>query len=420
MAANVKRAIRAVIGGVFLSALTALHAETLLLKSGGRVDGQIEQSPAAGATGADAVYRVRSDAGILVLVPVSEVGRVIGTTAEEAEYERLLTQMPDTLEGHEELAGWCHERGLKDARDFHWRQVLERQPDHAQARQILGYSRIGGRWVRAEEFMQAQGYVRYKGSWRLPQQVAALQQQEEMEAAEKGWRRNIELWRSWLGGRRHDEGIQRLQAINDPLASAGLAQLLTEESDVEIRELYVDLLARLATPLAAGAMIDCAIHDSDLEVRLRSVDHLREMASDRAALNWIGALRSRDNRIVNRAGTALGRLGNRVAIRPLIDALVTAHETVVSTPSVQSGFGSAADGSGGFNGLSVGGGPKRIRRELQNKNVLEALVAITGQNHRYSLSDWNNWYIRQRQLPADVNLRRDVSAPAEEKGDGLN
>jgi hypothetical protein len=329
------------------------------------------------------------------------------TSPDEAEYARLLAQMPDTLEGHEGLARWCHERGLSEPRNFHWQQVLERHPDHPEARQILGFSRIGGRWVRAEEFMQAQGYVRYKGSWRLPQQVAALQQQDELETAEKAWRRNIEQWRSWLDGRRHDEGLKRLQAIDDPLASAGLAQLLASESDADIRQMYVDLLARLATPLAADALIDCAIQDDDLEIRLRCVDHLRDWVSDRAAVRWIGILRSRDNRLVNRAGTALGRLGNRVAIRPLIDALVTSHEAIVTTPNLQTSFGAASDGSGGLNGLNVGGGPKRIRRELQNKSVLEALVAITGQNHRYSLSDWNNWYIQQRQLPANVNLRRD-------------
>jgi hypothetical protein len=55
----------------------------------------------------------------------------------------------------------------------------------------------------------------------------------------------------------------------------------------------------------------------------------------------------------------------------------------------------------------VGGGPRKITRQVENRSVLEALIALTGQNYRYSIPDWKGWYIRQHALPESVNLRRD-------------
>ena len=103
----------------------------------------------------------------------------------------------------------------------------------------------------------------------------------------------------------------------------------------------------------------------------------------------------------------MGRLGDPEAVLPLIDALVTRHETVIQpTSSIRPSFGGTSDGSGGFNGLSVGGGPRRVVRSLKNKSALEALVALTKQNFQYSQTDWKRWYIREHSSPG-ANLRRD-------------
>ena len=116
---------------------------------------------------------------------------------------------------------------------------------------------------------------------------------------------------------------------------------------------------------------------------------------------------SKSNRTINRAGVALGRLGEREAILPLIDALVTRHETVKKPANqINTSFSRSSDGGLGLGGLNVGGGPKKIVKNLQNKSVLEALVALTEQNYQYSKNDWKRWYIGQQDL-GDINLRRD-------------
>jgi hypothetical protein len=46
--------------------------------------------------------------------------------------------------------------------------------------------------------------------------------------------------------------------------------------------------------------------------------------------------------------------------------------------------------------------PTVIRRSLQNQGVLDALVAITGQNFGYDQRAWNTWYANQKARGAPV------------------
>jgi hypothetical protein len=94
---------------------------------------------------------------------------------------------------------------------------------------------------------------------------------------------------------------------------------------------------------------------------------------------------------------------------PLINALVTRHETIVHPPggNINPAFGTSPDGGAGMNGLQVGGGPKKVVRSVKNKAVLEALITLTGQNYQYAVPDWKQWYVATHSLPVDINLRRD-------------
>src|SRR5690606_22816253 len=117
---------------------------------------------------AESSYVVRVADGALVKIAADQVGRVVETTTAEQNYAKLLPRMPDSADGHAKMAQWCHEQGLTTQKDFHWQHVLRHDPDHAEARRALGYSRIRGEWMRPDEFKARQGYQRYKGQWRLP------------------------------------------------------------------------------------------------------------------------------------------------------------------------------------------------------------------------------------------------------------
>lgn len=386
-------------------AVSLARADRLLLKNGSQLQGQVIRQPNDDSD----TYVVQLDGGTRVRIDAKQVGRVDELTPAEKRYAALLPDMPDSAHGHFTMATWCHKHGLRDLKQLHLEYVLQHDPDHAEARKQLGYSLLRGKWMRSDDYMRSQGYERYRGSWRLPEQIELDKQSREREVAEKRWQGQIRRWRGWLKGRQRDQGLENLRAIDDPLAAPALAELLPKESDEDVRMLYVDALGRLPSVRATAGLIEAALQDEGLEVRLRAIEHLRARGAHQSVGPLIRALRSPDNVTVRRAGVALGRLGDASAVRPLIDALVTSHTFVVQPrDNIQTSFGGTPDGSQGLNGLRVGGGPKKVTRQLQNKSVLEALVSLTGQNYRYAKSEWKQWYIRQRSLPDSVNLRRDA------------
>ena len=132
------------------------------------------------------------------------------------------------------------------------------------------------------------------------------------------------------------------------------------------------------------------------------------------------ALQSKENHIVNRAAIGLRRLDDPSAVSPLIGALVTTHKFTlypngppgnISTTMSRTSSGGAAPGglssSGGPGlGMSVGGKPVVLRRRLQNREVLDALIKLTGVNFFYDLKRWKYWLASQRKAQA-LDARRD-------------
>ena len=60
----------------------------------------------------------------------------------------------------------------------------------------------------------------------------------------------------------------------------------------------------------------------------------------------------------------------------------------------------------GSGGLSVGDAPpKYITQDLTNREVLSALVGITGVNFGYDVKAWKYWYASQKK-PDPIELRR--------------
>ena len=378
-----------------------LRAAVIVLRNGGRLTGDVRRSTK------DSAFIIQLSTGARIKIDERKVRKIIDDPPEQQRYEELLRDMPDTAAGHWTMASWCKENSLKPQAVYHQEQVIRHDPNHADARRALGYSMLNGRWTKPEEFMTQQGYKRYKGEWKLPQQIEILERQRKIELAQKKWRRDLKLWRTWLDGRRANEATEQLKRINDPTAVPGLGEALQRESSADVREMYVDALGKIGTSGAVSILIATGLNDKDLEVRIRAIDTLRDVGRLAAVQAYSGALSSKDNGTVRRAGVALGRLGDPDAILPLIEALVTRHTTIVRpTAAMNPSFGRNADGSAGMSGLNMGGRPKKIVRERKNQSVLEALISLTKQNYQFSKTDWKNWYISQHD-PGEVNLRRD-------------
>jgi hypothetical protein len=109
---------------------------------------------------------------------------------------------------------------------------------------------------------------------------------------------------------------------------------------------------------------------------------------------------------VNRAAAGLAHMKDPIAIEPLIAALVTTHKykIVKGNPNQTS----ASFGTGAPGGFSFGGGGEEIvTKNLPNKNVLDALILLSGGvNFDFDVEAWKYWFASQKK-PATINTRRD-------------
>lgn len=401
-------ALAASLVGVLVSSFVthSACADEFTLVGGGHLSGELLNP--------DVTPRVRylvalENGGRIALDP-AQVTRVVIKSDEEKEYDERLENLTDTIDDHWALAQWCLENHLRRQRVFHLGQVLRHDTDHTEARVALGYGnakRENGRWMTQEEFLRAQGLVRQGGRWILPQQLALETEREQRELLEKEWIAQLRRWRGWLGNeRRREESLQEIRTIRDPGAARALANGLADEDESSRVKLeYIKVLGRMNTATAISALIDGALKDDDEEVRLSCIDQLENRGSQSATRAFIRALESSDNTKVNRAAIGLGRLGDETAQMPLIHALNTKHR--FRTGSGGSGSISPSFDSNGGGGLSAGGGPTVVEREVQNRAVHGALISLThgAADHQYNEEAWINWYARVN-TPANVNLRR--------------
>ena len=392
----------------FVSLLTVwpslAWADVVILESGGRVEGTLLD---AKKTPRDK-YVIETSAGRLTL-DKSQVKEVIGQSTSQEEFEKVRRQFPDTVAGQMALAAWCRDHHMTTQRRKILEHVLELDPNYNEAHRLLDHHRDGGVWKTQRQFNEDRGYVEYQGQWMTPQEMELKEAARKVELAEKEWKRWLKMWRGWLDGPRAQEAVTKIASIDDPFATRALSDLLDNEKVEAYRKLYVDALGRIGTPMALMILCHRCMNDTSDEIRLAALDYVAEKPSPAFTDFFIGKLHDKENAHVNRAALALGRLKDRKAVVPLIEALMTDHIQVVSPPQAQT-----AAGFGSFNGGPVGGGfsfgnsgPKTVKVTYKNPQVLDALVQLSGgPNFDFDRDAWKAWHA-SRKKSLSLNARRD-------------
>ncbi len=389
-----------------LACVTArAKAEVFVLENEGRIQGEWLNKA---DTKADH-YLIRTATGGSVKLARDQVVKVYVPSADELEYERIRDTYEDTAEGQWSLSEWCREKNLRETRRKHLERVIELDTNHADARRALGYSLIENEWKTQDQVYIERGYVRYRGRWRLPQEVDLLERQRQNKKETGEWFRKLKLWRNWLDDERAGQAEDMLSNVTDPNAVPALAQYFRGEKVPNIRILYVETLAQIPSSDAIYALGDGALYDGDLEVRLTCLDFLKKEPHPELVKYYAGVLKHKENEIVNRAAFCLKELNDPSAVSALIDALVTTHKHTIkegSDSQYSATFGGAGNPGGGGGGLSAGGSTKVIVEHVRNTDVLDALVSLTGANFGYDLQAWKYWMTGQQKAAA-ANVRRD-------------
>jgi hypothetical protein len=397
----------------------ALRGEVFVLKAGGRIEGQHLNPERTSLQ----PYRVRTEDGLTLELAANTVARVVIKSDVQQEYEARLPGVPQTVAGHWEIAEWCQEAGLDEQRRRHLVAILGLNPDHAEARRLLGYSRYGSKWMTQDEFLQSRGYVRTKGVYRLQQEIDLDVQRRERERIEKGFYSSIRTAFENVGANNRNaaNSDRFLSDIRDPRAAPALVDLIVDRKQPRsVRVRCLDILGRLPPGLATAALVRVAMDDQDDAIRDRCLDELIRGGPENAGPGFLIELKGgrtgknfklEQNWRVNRAAYCLARLGYKDATLELIDALTTEHQEIVQQQGAPPGGTPLSMSSGGPNGgmgsFGVGGRPKVQVVKRDNAAVRDALTALyPGVNHQFDASAWKRWYIYTF-TTTTVDMRRD-------------
>lgn len=382
------------------------RADIFVLEGQGDVRGELvnrDESPRK-------TYVVKTVSGGQITLDASQVTDVKPQSPLEIKYDRFRGDAPDTVDAQWKLAEWCRQNRLLKERKVHLERIVELDPNHADARRGLGYSRIGGRWVTQEQLMTENGYVRSKfapGKWVLPQEEGLLEQRGKSTKAQSEWNIKLKRWSAWLGTNKGPQAAANIKAINDPFAVRALAKYLEADKRRDARQLYLEALARINVPAGMDVLVNVSLGDQDDEVRLVALDEVVAHDYKPAVRRYVQALKHKDNTIVNRAAVGLGKMKDPSAIGPLIDALVTTHTFRIETG--QPGQSTSTFGTGpNAGGFSFGGSNVQIiKRQFENRAVLQALVDLTsGVSYNFDVRAWKNWFVAQKK-PKTLDARRD-------------
>lgn len=166
-----------------------------------------------------------------------EVVRLSAETADWAEYRRRRQDTPDTVEGQVGLARWCAAHQLADQMRAHATETLRLDPDHAEARTLLGYRREKGVWYNPDEVREANGAV-IRGATLLDK-----------------WMPKFQPLVRQLADPKHPErpnALRYLRGVKDPAAIPAMEAILATHNEHTALALVEALQAMPASEAAVG------------------------------------------------------------------------------------------------------------------------------------------------------------------------
>lgn len=411
-------------GLTLVAAAAVSRADTVKLEGGGTVRGQVLDDKST-----KDVVVVKSRTGAEVKIERSKIQEIIREKTPAEEYDEIKGDYDETAEDQFRLAMWCDARKLAKQRKEHLLKVIELDPDHAQAREKLGYVKRDGKWLTSDEAKEAKGLVKYNGRYVTPQEKEILEQKKREDDASREWFQKIRQWKTWLTGNdagKQRQGEDKLRAIDDPLAYEAIIGQFGKEKEESLRVLMCDLLNNLPGDEPTLELVRRSIADVSANVRWQAVQKLVDREDPAAVRALTKVLTSDHNTVIRRAAEALGAIGDPSAVPALIDALVTKHKQIVTRGQQQSFSGSGVptgvydfEPVVGQNSMAfrpvvgyqmTGAGFSKPTQEVvtlqvENQEVLDALREITKEDFGYSSAAWRQWLAAQKRKE-DMKNRR--------------
>jgi len=161
---------------ILAAAAGAARADEVVLRNGARFEGKVKES-------GDSVIVVM-DFGSITFKKM-DVARIERGASALSEFDAKIAELKsDDLEGRYKLALWARHKGLDHRARMTFEEILVRDPDHAGAREALGYRKVGARWLTEDEVKDEQGLVYFRGEWVKRETADDIRKIEAERAAE--------------------------------------------------------------------------------------------------------------------------------------------------------------------------------------------------------------------------------------------
>lgn len=392
-------------------------ASTLVLRNGGRVTGEItnpEQRPRK-------QFEMRTPSGATISIAADQVEQVLDPKNVLPKYEEILPKMPPNAEGNWTMAEWCGKQELAEERLHHLRVVIEMDPNHAAAREALGYKKsANGAWENPDEGWTALGYKKVGNRYLSQQQIEMEKYDAAIAAQKEKWRDVLKSLNSKATkGKQVDQALNEIRAIEDPIAldyiaghylvPAKGAMPKNDAPGPELKKVYISVVAKHPTYPIVSALVYITLNDPVDSVRDYTLQQLVEAKHPATSSLYLGhiqdGIKNFNKDMVNRSAYALGQLDAKETVYPLIAALTMKIRKQSGGSSQGIGATPSFDSNGGA-GISAGGKPTIIEEIHSNPEVLAALQRLTKQNFDYNQDAWRRWYIGVN-TPNSGNMRRD-------------
>ena len=239
------------------------------------------------------------------------------------------------------LAAWCKKNGLQDQWRAHLSNVLVLNPDHKEARALLGYQQASGIWLTAQEIGGT--------NVRTAAAVAAL----------KKWGPQLLTIRNDLkqsDPKRREAARQRLAAIQD--AAAILALELVFCCDTEPMALAgVEKLAEMTVAEASHALVRQAIFSPWDSVRKAAIEKLKIRDRETYVPDLLAAMASPTESRMELFQEPDGRLLFRSGRNPGEAVVLNTRYDNALAPYAGTPYASTASGSGPNSDSPTGAAP---------------------------------------------------------------
>jgi hypothetical protein len=168
---------KALVLGLLAGASLAIgaSADTIRLRNGNALQGDARVLP-------NGDVEVHSAMGVWTVKAARVLEVVESETAEERVAKALARRPALSVEELFELALEVRDDGSTTLAARLLERVVALDPEHVDARRLLGQRRLGDAWVAEDEYRVARGEVRLGGEWTSPDAAASLLELEALEA----------------------------------------------------------------------------------------------------------------------------------------------------------------------------------------------------------------------------------------------